>query len=59
MLLVIAPILASKSVLGGLHGEIRRIEDKFLGMDKELKMIGIRVHNQKSHGNMCGALQSQ
>lgn len=45
------PILASESVLNGLRGEYRRIEDKFLSMGMEMKSIQIMIDISSQHGN--------
>ncbi|CAK8995946.1 unnamed protein product, partial [Durusdinium trenchii] len=41
MILAVAPLLASEGVLGGIRGEMRRIEDKFIDNMMECKSINI------------------
>ena len=51
MALVICPILAGEGVLGGLRGEYRRIEDKFISMGMELKNVQVALDLTDTHGN--------
>ena len=49
--LVICPILAGEGALGGLRGEYRRIEDKFVSLQMELKNVQISFDLTNTHGN--------
>lgn len=51
MIIAIAPLLASDSILGGLRGEMRRIEDKFLDLGMEMKTVAIPFNVDQLHGN--------
>lgn len=51
MALVVAPILAGEGILGGLRGECRRVEDKFVSMGMELKSVQITFDLAQQHGN--------
>lgn len=51
MALVICPILAGEGMLGGLRGEYRRIEDKFISMGMELKNVQVAFDLTDTHGN--------
>ena len=48
---MICPILAGEGVLGGLRGEYRRIEDKFISMGMELKNVQVAFDLTDTHGN--------
>ena len=48
---MICPILAGEGVLGGLRGEYRRIEDKFISMGMELKNVQVALDLTDTHGN--------
>jgi len=48
---VMAPLLSSNSVLGGLRGEMRRIEDKLMENNLEMRLINIRLGQSRLHGN--------
>ena len=48
---MISPILAGEGVLGGLRGEYRRIEDKFISMGMELKNVQVALDLTDTHGN--------
>ncbi|CAK9045530.1 unnamed protein product [Durusdinium trenchii] len=50
MVIAIAPLLASEGVLGGLRGEMRRIEDKFVDSGLECKMIQVPFDLSQLHG---------
>lgn len=54
MVIAIAPLLASEGVLGGLRGEMRRIEDKFVDSGLECKMIQVPFDLSQLHGNRTG-----
>lgn len=49
--LVISPLLASETVSGGLRGERRRIEDRFLAREIELRPFSLLVDKTPCHGN--------
>ncbi|CAK8995952.1 unnamed protein product [Durusdinium trenchii] len=51
MILAVAPLLASEGVLGGIRGEMRRIEDKFIDNMMECKSINIPFDLSSAHGN--------
>lgn len=48
---VLAPLLSSSAVVGGLRGEMRRIEDKLIECDLEMRLINVRVSQTRLHGN--------
>lgn len=54
MILAVCPLLASDGVLGGLRGEYRRIEDKFVDMGMELKTVQLQFDVSSLHGNRTG-----
>ena len=45
------PILAGDAILGGLRGENRRIEDKFVSMGMEMKPVHIFLDLSHQQGN--------
>lgn len=45
------PILAGDAILGGLRGENRRIEDKFVSMGMEMKPVHIHLDLSHQQGN--------
>ncbi|CAE7889335.1 unnamed protein product [Symbiodinium microadriaticum] len=51
MVFLLAPALASEGVLHGLRGEFRRIEDKFLSLEMELKSVNVLINTDTVHGN--------
>ena len=51
MVLCVCPMLAGEGVLGGLRGENRRIEDKFVSLGMEMKQVQIMLDLQGQHGN--------
>ena len=51
MRLIVAPILAGEGVLNGLRGEYRRVEDKFMSMNMELKTAQVMFDLTTQHGN--------
>eukprot|EP00435_Cladocopium_sp_Y103_P042610 s1532_g11.t2 len=53
MALVVCPILAGEGVLGGLRGEYRRIEDKFISMGMELKNVQVALDFMLELQEMC------
>lgn len=56
MILAVAPLLASEGVLGGIRGEMRRIEDKFIDNMMECKSINIPFDLSSAHGNRTTGL---
>lgn len=58
MILAICPILASDGVLGGLRGEFRRIEDKFVDHGMEMKLVQIPFDLTNLHGNRTGLVSA-
>ena len=51
MVLVTFPILAGDAILGGLRGENRRIEDKFVSVGMEMKPVHIFLDLSHQQGN--------
>lgn len=52
--LVICPMLPGNGILGGLRGEYRRVEDKFVSLGCELKTVQIMLDVRGLHGNRTG-----
>ena len=51
MVFAVAPLLASEGVLGGLRGEMRRIEDKLVDNGMECKTCSVPFDVSSMHGN--------
>lgn len=51
MIFMVAPALAGEGVLNGLRGEWRRVEDKLLSMNMEVKNVCVMFDTSQCHGN--------
>lgn len=47
-------MLPGNGILGGLRGEYRRVEDKFVSLGCELKTVQIMLDVRGLHGNRTG-----